>query len=112
MLCAKKHDKHTHGPHTVSNGTVPPWIGSVMTGAAPYASITSTFEVPRAIPGADGTTSTEASLWPGLGGFTTGSGLIQAGVTLQTTPPTAAYGTWREDGSGHGDSNRPAGTFT
>jgi Fungal fucose-specific lectin len=112
MLYARKPDKHIHGPHTVSNGTAPPWVGSVMTGAAPYSSITSTFEVPRAIPGADGTTSTEASLWPGLGGFNTGSGLIQAGVTLYTTPTTAAYGTWREYCCGDGDSNGYGGNFT
>ena len=112
MLYARKPDKHFHGPHTVTNGTAAPWVGSVMTGAAPYTSITSTFEVPRAVPGADGTTSTLASLWPGLGGFNTGSGLIQAGVTLYTTPTTAAYGTWREYCCGDGDSNGYGGNFT
>ena len=108
MLYRKGTDTHHH---TVTSATAPPWIGSVMTGAAPYTSITSTFEVPTAIPGADGTTFTEASLWPGLGGYGTGSGLIQAGVTLVTTPTTAAYLTWREYCCGDGDSNGYGGAF-
>jgi hypothetical protein len=102
---------HHLPPHTVTNTTAPPWIGSVMTGAAPYDSIMATFTVPTAIPGADGTTVTAASIWPGLGGFNTGSGLIQAGVEIQTTPTTASYLTWREYCCGDPDSNGYAGAF-
>jgi len=108
MLYRKGLDKHVH---TVTTATAPAWIGSVMTGSAPYTSIQSTFEVPTLIPGADGTTNTEASLWPGLGGYGTGSGLIQAGITLATTPTTASYFTWREYCCGDGDSNGYGGAF-
>ena len=108
MLYAKRPARHTH---TVTPAKAPPWIGSVMTGSAPYRSITATFQVPTAIPGADGTTSTAASIWPGLGGFGTGSGLIQAGVEIETTPTTASYITWREYCCGDGDSNGYGGAF-
>ena len=94
MLFAKRPDKHSHNTVTTTPGSF--WIGSVLTGSAPYDSITATFQVPTAIPGAFGTTSTEAVIWPGLGGFGTNSGLIQAGVLFSTTPTTAAYSTWRE----------------
>jgi Peptidase A4 family len=97
--------------HTVTPTTAAPWIGSVMTGAAPYDSIMATFQVPTAIPGADGTTMTAAAIWPGLGGFGTGSGLIQAGVEIQTTSTTASYLTWREYCCGDPDSNGYAGAF-
>ena len=110
MLYAKRPDKHTH-THTVTSSAAPPWIGAVMTGSAPYKSITATFQVPTAISGAEGTTSTLASFWPGLGGFNSGSGLIQAGVTLQTTPTAASYTTWREYCCGDGDSNGYGGAF-
>jgi Peptidase A4 family len=108
MLYAKRSDGRAH---TVTTSTAPPWIGSVMTGSAPYKSITATFEVPTTIPGAFGTTSTEAAIWPGLGGFGTGSGLIQAGVILSTTPTSASYMTWREYCCGDPDSNGYGGAF-
>jgi len=94
--------------HTVTPTTLAPWIGSMMTGAAPYDSIIATFKVPTAIPGADGTTVTAASIWPGLG---TSSGLIQAGVEIQTTSTTASYLSWREYCCGDPDSNGYAGAF-
>jgi hypothetical protein len=93
ILFARRPDNHVH---TVMTQSSPFWIGSVLTGSTPYVAIHSNFQVPKAIPGAFGTTSTEASLWPGLGGFGTGSGLIQAGVTIRTTPKAAVYSTWRE----------------
>jgi Peptidase A4 family. len=97
--------------HTVTPVTGGSWIGSVMTGAAPYDTIITTFQVPTAIPGAEGTTVTAATIWPGLGGFNTGSGLIQAGVVIQTTSTTASYATWREYCCGDPDSNGYAGAF-
>lgn len=33
--------------HSVTPTTASPWIGSVMTGAGPYDSITATFQVPK-----------------------------------------------------------------
>jgi hypothetical protein len=110
MLYAKRSDGRTHN---VTTTTGPPWIGSVMTGSTPYGSITATFQVPTVLAGEDGTTSTEASLWPGLGGFNSGSGsgLIQAGVSLQTTPTAATYLTWREYCCGDPDSNGYSGAF-
>jgi hypothetical protein len=90
---------------TVTTTTAAPWIGAVMTGAAPYDSIMTTFQVPTAMPGAEGTTVTAAAIWPGLGGFNTGSGLIQAGVEIQTTSTAASYLTWREYCCGDPDSN-------
>lgn len=108
MLMRKSTEKRMHA---VTVRAAPAWIGSVMTGSAPYTSITASFVVPTALPGAYGTTTTEASLWPGLGGFGTGSGLIQAGITLQTTATTAAYGSWREYCCGDGDSNGYGGAF-
>ena len=109
MLFAKKPDKHVH---TVTTTTAAPWVGSVLTGSAPYTWITTNFRVPTLYPGADGTTSTVSSIWPGLGGFGTGSGLIQAGVSLQTTPTTGSYSTWREYCCGNVDSNGYGGAFT
>jgi hypothetical protein len=98
--------------HTVTPTTGGPgWIGSVLTGSAPYNSINVVFNVPTAIPGAAGTTVTAASVWPGLGGFGTGSGLIQAGVEIQTTSTTASYLTWREYCCGDPNSNGYGGAF-
>lgn len=108
MLLRKTTDRHLHTVTTQQGGS---WIGTVMTGSAPYTSISATFVVPTAIPGAFGTKATEAALWPGLGGFGTGSGLIQAGITLQTSATTAAYGSWREYCCGDGDSNGYGGAF-
>ena len=108
-LLAKRPDKNVHAVTTQSS---PFWIGSVLTGSAPYVSVSSTFQVPAAIPGAFGTTSTVASVWPGLGGFGTGSGLIQAGISISTTPTAASYSTWREYCCGDGDSNGYSGAFT
>jgi hypothetical protein len=109
MLFAKRPDKHVH---TVTTQSAPSWIGSVLTGSAPYVSVSSTFQATTALPGAFGTTSTVASIWPGLGGFGTGSGLIQAGVSISTTSTAAAYSTWREYCCGDGDSNGYGGAFT
>lgn len=108
MLYAKKPDKFAHPPHTVTSITAGPWVGSVMTGSAPYISVVTSFFVPTLIPGA----SAAAVIWPGLGGFGTGSGLIQTGVFLQTTPTTANYSTWREYCCGDPDSNGYSGNFT
>jgi hypothetical protein len=69
--------------HTVVKKTAGPWTGSVLAGSPKYISVEGTFNVPKAIPGGDETTGTEESIWNGLGGFNTGSGLIQAGVNTE-----------------------------
>jgi hypothetical protein len=97
--------------HGITSTTGAPWIGAVMGGSAPYDMVMATFKVPTAIPGTNGTTVTEASIWPGIGGFKTGSGLIQAGVVIQTTTTAASYLTWREYCCGDPDSNGYAGAF-
>jgi hypothetical protein len=79
MLQEKHPDLHSH---TVTSSAAPWWVGSAMTGAPEYLSTEATFNVPKAIPGGDQTTTTEIALWNGLGGFGTGSGLIQGGVSL------------------------------
>lgn len=107
MLHARKPDKFSHQPHTVTRILGGPWVGSVMTGSAPYISAVAMFQVPALIPGA----SAKATIWPGVGGFNTLSGLIQAGVTIRTTPTTAVYGTWREYCCGDPDSNTYGGNF-
>jgi hypothetical protein len=86
----------TASVHTITNGTQPWWVGTVLTGAADYVSSQATFTVPTVFPGAVGTTNTEMAIWNGLGGFSTGSGLIQGGVILRTTPTVAVYSTLRE----------------
>ena len=106
MLYAKKPDKFAH---TVTSTTDEPWIGSVMTGSAPYVSVVTLFEVPTLIPGAP--PWARATIWPGLGGYHVKSGLIQAGVSLVTTPTIASYGTWREYCCGVSDSNGYGGNF-
>ncbi|MGD0363513.1 MAG: hypothetical protein ABSC93_21740 [Bryobacteraceae bacterium] len=92
-------------------GEAPPWTGSVMTGAPKYLSTEANFNVPTGIPSGDETTGTEIAIWNGLGGYTTGSGLIQGGVNLETTPTVALYGSWREYCCGDGDSNGYGGAF-
>ena len=98
--------------NTVYTTTAPAWTGSVLTGAPNYISTYAVFNVPFGIPSGDETTSTEIAIWNGLGGFGTGSGLIQGGVGLQTTPNAAVYYTWREYCCGDGNSNGYGGNFT
>jgi hypothetical protein len=110
FLAAKRPDPHPQG---VTKTTANPWSGSALTGSPNYVSITGNFNVPQGLPGGDSTTTTEIAIWDGLGGDGTGSGLIQTGVSLQTTPTVAAYGSWREYccGAGH-NSNGYGGAFT
>jgi hypothetical protein len=107
----KRPTKSSHQPR-VTTGTGIPWVGSVLTGSPDYVSTEVEFNVPTALPGGDATTTTEVALWNGLGGNGTGSGLIQGGVTLYTTPLVASYGSWREYCCGDGDSNGYGGAFT
>jgi hypothetical protein len=108
MLEIKRPDLHSH---TTTSLQAPWWVGSVMTGAPNYVATEAVFNVPTAIPGGDQTGVTEVAIWNGLGGFGTGSGLIQGGVNLYTTPSAAAYGTWREYCCGDSDSNGYGGAF-
>jgi len=108
MLSAKRPDLHSH---TVTSASGGPWVGSVLTGAPDYVSTEATFNVPRGIPGGDHTSKTEIAIWNGLGGYGTGSGLIQGGVNVYTTPTLASYGSWREYCCGDPDSNGYGGAF-
>lgn len=112
MLQAKRPSSHENTVITTTGG---PWVGSVLGGSPSYIAIEATFNVPKGIPGGDKTTGTEISIWDGLGGFGTGPGLIQAGVSLQTNSVIATYGSWREYCCGHGlngNSNNYGGAFT
>jgi hypothetical protein len=109
LLEAKRPDLHSHG---VTSTTANPWSGSVLIGSPDYVSTEATFNVPTGVPGGDHTTATEISIWNGLGGFGTGSGLIQGGVSIHTTPTVASYGSWREYCCGDPDSNGYGGAFT
>ncbi|MGC2122133.1 MAG: G1 family glutamic endopeptidase [Xanthobacteraceae bacterium] len=97
-------------PHTVTSGPGGPWTGSVMTGSPSYVSSEATFNVPGAVPGGDQTTSAWISIWNGIAGYGTGSGLIQGGVDLLTTPSTASYVSFREYCCGD-PGNGNAGAF-
>jgi hypothetical protein len=108
MLEIKRPDLHSH---TTTSLEAPWWAGSAMTGAPNYVATEAVFNVPAAIPGGDQTGVTEVAIWNGLGGFGTGSGLIQGGVNLYTSTSVAAYGTWREYCCGDGDSNGYGGAF-
>jgi hypothetical protein len=108
MLFTRRPNMHVHTVFTTSS---PWWVGSVLTGAPSYVSVEATFNVPRAIPGGDATTSTGVAIWNGLGGYGTGSGLIQGGIQIQTGPTTAAYQTFREYCCGDPDSNGYGGDF-
>jgi len=108
MLEIKRPSLHEH---TVTSSQAPAWVGTVLTGKPNYISTDATFNVPTAHPGGDSTTTTEIAIWNGLGGFGTGSGLIQGGVNLYTTPTAASYGSWREYCCGDGDSNGYHGAF-
>jgi len=101
----------TSQSHTVYTSTAPPWTGSVLTGAPQYDYTEAQFNVPFAIPGGDETTTTGIAIWNGLGGFGTGSGLIQGGVQIQTTPTTAIYFTWREYCCGDDNYQSNGGQF-
>jgi Peptidase A4 family len=109
MLDAKKPNLRSH---TATSQSAPSWAGAVITGAPTYAAVEGTFNVPTATPGGDQTGTTEVAIWNGLGGFGTGSGLIQSGVNLYTTSNAAAYGTWREYCCGDPYSNGYGGAFT
>ena len=99
--------------HTVTTTTAPWWVGSVLTGAPDYISVEGTFKVPTAIPSGDETQAgTEIAIWDGLGGYNTGSGLIQAGAGIMTTNVLATYDTWREYCCGDPNSNGYGGNFT
>jgi hypothetical protein len=109
FLAAKRPDARPQG---VTKRTAAPWSGSALTGRPNYLVITGNFNVPTGIPGGDSTTNTAIAIWNGLGGLN-GSGLIQTGVSVQTTPTVASYGSWREYccGTGH-HSNGYGGAFT
>jgi len=111
LLEAKHPSSHSH---TVITETANPWVGSVLGGAPYYISIEGHFNVPTAIAAGDETGGgTEMSIWDGLGGFDTGSGLIQAGVSVETLGTVALYGSWREFCCGPGgNSNGYGGAFT
>jgi hypothetical protein len=98
--------------HTVYTTEANPWVGSVLLGAPLYDYTEAQFNVPSAIPGGDETTGTEISIWNGLGGFGTDSGLIQGGVGIVTSPTAAVYRTWREYCCGDQYSNGYGGAFT
>jgi hypothetical protein len=117
MLYAGKPDLHSRmtaslHPTTATSQTAPDWAGTAITGAPTYAAVEGLFDVPTAIPGGDQTGTTEIAIWNGLGGFGTGSGLIQSGVNLYTTATAATYGSWREYCCGDPDSNGYGGNFT
>ncbi|MDR3553983.1 MAG: hypothetical protein P4L55_04455 [Syntrophobacteraceae bacterium] len=108
MLAAKRPEGHSHGVYYTE---APWWVGSALVGQPQYVATEALFNVPKAIPGGDGTSATEIALWNGLGGFGTGSGLIQGGVGLRTTPTVATYYSWREYCCGNPDSNGYGGAF-
>ncbi len=109
MLFTRRPNLHVHNVITTSS---PWWVGSVLTGAPSYVSVEATFNVPRAIPGGDATTSTGVSIWNGIGGFGTGSGLIQGGIDITTSPVAASYQSFREYCCGDPDSNGYGGDFS
>jgi hypothetical protein len=109
MLEIKRPSAHSH---TVTKTQAAPWTGSALTGAPNYISTDATFNVPAAVPSGDETIGTEIAIWNGLGGFGTGSGLIQGGVNVATNSTVASYGSWREYCCGDGDSNGYGGAFT
>jgi hypothetical protein len=71
--------------HTAIKESSPAWVGSVLGGSANCISVEPALNFPKEVPGGDETTGTEIAIWNGLGGFTTGSGFIQAGVNLKRT---------------------------
>ena len=109
LLEAKRPARLSHSVHTGPGG---PWVGSVLTGSPSYISVQGNFNVPNAEPGGNYTTNTQISIWNGLGGFGTGSGLIQGGVGVTTSASVATYWTWREYCCGDPDSNGYGGNFT
>lgn len=108
LLEAKRPDLHDHSAYAIEAN---PWSGSAITGKPNYVATEAVFNVPEVIPGGDGTTTTASAVWNGLGGFGTGSGLIQGGVSLYTNSSAASYGTWREYCCGDPDSNGYGGAF-
>ena len=84
---------HRHNVTTSSDGL---WVGSVLTGAPEYSLVEATFNVPKGIPGGDGTTDTVVSIWVGVGGGTGRVGLMQDGIDVWTTPTTASYNSFQE----------------
>jgi hypothetical protein len=128
LEAAKKHGRMLHTKRTVDRRHTPRirtpitktgpitttgmWLGALMGGSPSYVSIQAIFYVPTASPGADGTTSTAAMIWPGLGGYYDNDvGPLQAGIEIDTTPTAASYYTWREYCCGNPNSDGYAGDF-
>jgi hypothetical protein len=94
----------------INTTTAPNWTGMGMNGAPPYNSITAQFNVPTALPQADGTGTTGISIWDGVTG-SVGSTLIQTGTFVNTSPSGASYLVFREYCCGDGVSNNYSGAF-
>jgi hypothetical protein len=109
ILRAVRPSLRTHGVSTITAGA---WAGSILTGAPNYVSTEAIFNVPTAIPGGDGTSTTEVAIWNGLGGFNQSAGLIQGMIFVQTTPTAASYASGREYCCGYARSNGYGGAFT
>lgn len=99
------------GPSTVYHQGSSYWLGAVLEGAPLYASTTASFNVPTPQKGYDETTTTAVTIWNGLGGYGTGSGLIQGGLDFETTPTAASIFSFREYCCGDGVSNNYSGSF-
>jgi hypothetical protein len=104
-----KRDPATPANVGVSSGS--PWYGAVMTAAPQYTFTEATFNIPTAIPGGDGTGNTKIYIWNGLGGWNTGSGLIQFFAIMTTSPTAASYWTKREYCCGDNQFTSDAGYF-
>lgn len=97
---------------TVTHEKAPWWVGTVLNGAPNYDATSVEFVVPTVIPGGDSTATTGIAIWNGLGGFGTGSGLIQGGIQINTTNTLATYGVFREYCCGNPTSNSYSGTYS
>jgi hypothetical protein len=104
---------NTVHPQKVVTITAPWWVGSTLNGAPTYVSNQALFNVPTPIPGGDEITGpTEIAIWNGVEGTGANSGLIQGGVSVETTPSSASLGIFRKYCCGNPHSNGYGGSFT
>jgi len=102
----------------VNQTASPYWTGTAITGKQSYISVEGNISVPKVIANGDetgydvGDNDVHVAVWNGLGGFGTGSGLIQGGYQIDVDESVLSFDTFREYCCGNPNSNGYKGDFS